>query len=166
MAGFRERLAFDGTRGEYRDGAIRYMMIRPDALMGILHELPAAMRADVLAAFARSITDHGGKSATAYRQAGAADGAALVATIERTAPELGWGVWTLTLHDQGLDLLVDNSPFAAGHGASATPVCHAIVGMLTAVGRMVLGSEVRVRELECAATTARGICRFDVRRLA
>jgi predicted hydrocarbon binding protein len=165
MPDFRERLAFDASVGEYRDGGIRYMMIRPDALMGILHELPDAMRPTVLEAFARSITRQGGKSAAAYRDAGAASSAALVTTIQETAPQLGWGRWVLTLDENGLDLTVANSPFVAGYGESETPVCHPIIGMLTAVGRMTLGGEVTVRETACAAMQDHDHCRFEVRRV-
>ncbi len=165
MAGLRERLEFDDAVGEYRDGGIRYMMIRPDALMGLLHELPEAMRPEVLEAFARSITKQGGRSAAAYRAAGAASSAALVTTIEATAPQLGWGRWGLTLGDDRLDLVVTNSPFVAGYGPSETPVCHAIIGMLTAVGRMTLGGEVVVHERACAAMADHDHCRFEVKRV-
>ncbi len=165
MAGFRERLACDTSVGEYRDGGIRYMMIRPDALMGILHELPADMRPTVLEAFARSITNQGGKSAAAYRAAGAASSAALVTTIQETAPQLGWGRWVLSLGADGLDLTVANSPFVAGYGASDTPICHPIIGMLTAVGRMTLGCDVTVRETACASMQDHDHCRFEVRRV-
>lgn len=161
---FRDRLVFDAKQGEYRDGDIRYMMIRPDALMGILAELPAAMRPEFLAAFARSITRHGGRSAQAYRAAGAVAPAQMIAAIATTAPELGWGIWDLRLTADGLDLEVRNSPFAAGHGAAAQPVCHPIAGMLGAVGPMVLGGAVSVRETQCAALGFAS-CRFEVRHL-
>jgi predicted hydrocarbon binding protein len=162
---FRERLTFDDTNGEYRDGTIRYMMIRPDALMGILAELPEEMRPQVLQAFARSITKHGGKSAQAYRAAGAVAPEQMIATIQATAPELGWGIWDLRLGDARIDLAVRNSPFAKGHGPATTPVCHPILGMLGAVGPMVLGCEVTTRETECAAMGAE-VCRFEVVPLA
>jgi hypothetical protein len=55
MKPFRDRLAYDAACDEYREGAIRSIMIRPDSLMGMLHELPAELRPDVLAAFARSV---------------------------------------------------------------------------------------------------------------
>jgi uncharacterized protein len=161
--GFRERLEFDAAQGEYRDGAIRYMMIRPDALMGMLHELPPELRPEVLAAFARSIIRHGGKSAQSYREAGAVDAPALVATIAQTAPQLGWGIWDLRLTEAGMDLSVANSPFVAGYGPSPGPVCHPIIGMLTAVGRMVLGREVTAVETACAAMTGETLCHFEVR---
>jgi hypothetical protein len=44
-------------------GGIRYMMIRPDALMGLFRRLEPAERADAFEAIAASILEHGGKSA-------------------------------------------------------------------------------------------------------
>jgi predicted hydrocarbon binding protein len=158
MTEFRDRLVFDAERGEYRDGAIRYMMIRPDALMGIIAEMPEPVRGHAMEAFGRSIRRFGGHSARAYRDAGADD---LLATIEATAPQLGWGRWRLTRVEDGLALAVENSPFAAGAGASAHPVCAPIRGMLTAIGEMLLG-EVAVAETACAAMGA-PCCTFKVR---
>lgn len=161
MTQFRDRLIFDAERGEYRDGAIRYMMIRPDALMGMIAEMPESARGHAMEAFGRAIRRFGGHSARAYRDAGAAD---LVATIEATAPQLGWGRWTLTRVEGGLALTVENSPFAAGAGHSPHPVCAPIRGMLTAVGEMMLG-DVAVTETACAAMGA-PCCAFSVRRAA
>lgn len=159
---FRDRLTWDAATGAYADGAIRYMMIRPDAFMGILLNLPAEMRPQVLAAMAASIRQAGGKSAQSYRAAGAIDRDAMLATIQETAPQLGWGVWNLTGSDSGLDLTVANSPFPAGYGASDMPVCDPIKGMLKAVGEMVMGGPVNVTETSCAACGA-DICSFTVR---
>lgn len=158
---FRDRLVYDPARGEYRDGDIRYMMIRPDALMGIVLELPQAMRGEMLGAFARSITRHGAKSAATYREAGSVAPAQLIAVIAATAPELGWGSWDLRLGEDRLDLTVRNSPFAAGHGPASSPVCHPIVGMLSAIGPMALGRPVCARETACAAMGS-AACRFEV----
>lgn len=162
---FRERLRFDAQSGEYRDGDIRYMMIRPDALMGIVRELPQAMRGDMLAAFARSITRAGGGSARAYQAAGAASPRSLIATIAATAPELGWGIWDLRIDGDRLALDVRNSPFVEGHGLGATPVCHAIVGMMGAIGPMILGRPVEVSETQCACM-GHTLCRFEAVPLA
>ncbi len=162
MTGFRERLVFDAARGEYRDGDVRYMMIRPDALMGMIAELPEAVRPQALEAFARAIHRFGGRSARAYQQSGAREADALLRTIAATAPQLGWGIWTLARTDDGLALSVENSPFAAGAGPSPHPVCAPIRGMLTAVGEMTLG-EVVASETACAAMGA-ACCRFTVSR--
>lgn len=161
--GFRARLEFDPARGEYRDGDIRYMMIRPDALMGMIAELPAETRPLVLEAFARAIRRFGGRSARAYQDRGAADPASLLAVIAATAPELGWGRWDIAPAAAGLDVTVQNSPFPAGAGPVGHPVCAPIRGMLTAVGEFALGAPVTVAETDCAAAGA-PCCRFAVRR--
>lgn len=153
------RFEHDPELGEWRDGAIRYMMIRPDALMGVIAEMPEAMRPHAMEAFARAITRAGGHSARTYRDSGADD---LLRTIEATAPELGWGRWTLRPTDDGLALEVANSPFAAGAGRSPHPVCAPIRGMLAAIGEMTLG-DVTVEETACAATGS-PCCRFTVSR--
>ena len=86
----------------------------------------------------------------------------LLATIEETAPMLGWGRWTIARNGQTLRLDVENSPFAKGYGASPKPVCHAVVGMLEAVSAIVLGAPVIARETTCAATGA-ARCEFEAR---
>ena len=93
---FRERLVFDADRGEYRDGDIRYMMIRPDALMGIFAEI--ARTAGAPRRWSPSPVPSGAsavESARAYQDAGAPGPATLLRTIEETAPQLGWGQWRL-----------------------------------------------------------------------
>ena len=162
---FRDRLAFDPSAGRYQDGAIRYMMIRPDAFMGILHELPEARRPEVLEAMARSITKQGGKSARSYQAMGAQAPAALLSVIAETAPQLGWGIWAFSeLHGEGFQLGVRGSPFAEGFGAADHPVCAPISGMLQAIGPMVLGGPVQAVETECAAMGA-AECQFQVARV-
>lgn len=161
MTNFRDRLVYDAERGEYRDGDIRYMMIRPDALMGMIAELPENVRPLALEAFARSIRRFGGRSARVYQSAGAADSAALLDVIQQTAPQLGWGRWQLEHTTDGLVLTVQNSPFATAAAPGPYPVCAPICGMLTAVGEMVMGEAVVVAETACAATGA-ACCQFSV----
>ena len=150
---FRERLVWDG--GEIRDGEIRYLMIRPDGLMGMFARLTEDAREEALEAVCASITEHGAKSAGAYRAMGADDAPALLDVIARTAPQLGWGEWNfMETGARRLALRVDNSPFAAGFGSGDSPVCAPIRGMLTALGGMIFDCPVRVVETDCAACGA------------
>lgn len=159
---FRQRLVFDTGRGEIRDEGRRYMLMRPEALMGIFSRLDEAGRKDALAAFAASVVEMGGDSARAYKAHGGGDPDALLATVTATAPELGWGTWSAERTASGVAITVRNSPFAAGYGRSQTPVCSAIAGMATAVGRLVIGDdEVAAREVACAACGAPA-CRFEI----
>ncbi|GLC95060.1 hypothetical protein Tamer19_44680 [Cupriavidus sp. TA19] len=61
-----QRLEFDTVRGEVRDQDRRYLLMRPDVLMGMLRLLDGAVRRDVLAAFAESTARHGRRSILAY----------------------------------------------------------------------------------------------------
>lgn len=143
------------------DGEIRYLKLRADTLMGMFRHLPEPARSQALAALARSTAEAGGDSAQRYAQAGASDAAALLAKIEKTAAELGWGEWCFGERSGSrLALEVRDSPFAAGYGASDIEVCAPIAGMLQAVAGMVLGAPSEARETECCARGA-DRCRFE-----
>lgn len=64
MSELRDRLQWQ--EGGIFDADRRYLMMRVDVLMGILQQLPAALRPQVLNAMADSVTANGGKSAQAY----------------------------------------------------------------------------------------------------
>jgi predicted hydrocarbon binding protein len=140
---------------------IRYLRLRADTLMGMFRHLPAAQRAQALAALARSTLEHGGDSARRYLAGAGGDQAALLAMIVKTATELGWGSWRFAQAGASrLALEVTDSPFAAGYGAADTEVCAPITGMLQAVASLVLGAECEARETECRARGA-AQCRFE-----
>jgi predicted hydrocarbon binding protein len=140
---------------------IRYLRFRADTLMGMFRHLPAAQRAQALAALARSTVEHGGDSARRYLASVGGDTAALLAMIVKTAAELGWGAWGFgKAGDSRLMLEVTDSPFAAGYGAADTEVCAPIAGMLQAVASLALGAECEARETECRARGAAS-CRFE-----
>ena len=153
VARFRDRLVIDEEKGELRDGAARYLMIRDDSLMGMFRALPEAARAEAFAALARSIVEYGSKSAASYQAMGAQARDELLAVITATSPQIGWGRWTiLAADDDRLEIEVANSPFVTGYGASDKPVCAAIAGMVEALGGLVLGRGARAEEISCAAT--------------
>ena len=146
-----------------RDGEVRYLTLRADTLMGMFRRLPEPLRAQALAALASSTAEHGGDSARRTLESGAGDAAALLAKIEKTAAELGWGTWRFGERSAArLALGVTDSPFAAGYGAAEAPVCAPITGMLEAVAGLVLGGACEARELECRACGA-AQCRFEAR---
>ena len=156
---FKERLSFDAETGALFDQSRRYMMIRPDALMGIFKRLPPDQRMAALQAFAESIAEQGGDSARAYVAMGG-NGPKLLDVIGATAPELGWGIWAFHMDGDHFGLSVRNSPFAAGFGPSDHPVCAPIVGMFGAVTTIVAGKPMLARETACVAMGAE-LCRFE-----
>jgi predicted hydrocarbon binding protein len=157
---FRERLTWHADVGEVRDGDIRYMLIRPDALMAVFAQLEPAARDAAFAAFHNSITAFGARSAATY----VSDrGPPLIEVVAETAPQLGWGRMALEKTAHGYNVTVTNSPFAAGIGTADRPVCTPITGMLQAVGKMMTGADVQVAETHCTAQDGLGPCCFTLR---
>jgi predicted hydrocarbon binding protein len=155
----------DQATGEWRDGPIRYLVMRPDVLMGAFAALPSPQRLAALEALADSARSFGGRSVQAYRDAGANDAQQLLRVMAATSRQLGWGQWSFEYADdrRSLHLTVRNSPFAAGFGASHSPVCHAVRGIFAALAPVVLGQEVAVAEDACAAQDTGEVCRFSMR---
>lgn len=134
------------------------MLIRPDALMAIFVQLSPAARAEALEAFRVAVRTFGSRSASHYL---AADGPPLIEIVAATAPQLGWGLWTVDVAADAIRVTVANSPFAMGIAESDAPVCAPIVGMLSAVGSMMAGHEVSACEIACAAN-GHDSCLFKV----
>lgn len=157
MNAFWERLRLDEASGAIYDGDRRYLMIRPDVLMGLLHALPSREQAMVLKALATSAREQGGRSVSAYQNEGGK--AQLEQTMIEGAAALGWGKWRIAEHHEGMQLEVDNSPFAHGYGPAGSPVCAPIAGIFESLAEKLLGEKVTVAELVCTAQHG-GSCHF------
>lgn len=167
----RERLSWHD--GAVHDGPRRYLLMRPDVLMGAVAALDDAARVTWLAAWAASTQRHGGASLLAYAQQVGGDGDALIGATTAAAADLGWGVWALRREPWGLALEVANSPFVEGWRAAAgsaapQPVCAPVRGMLAALASLLSPGDLQVEETRCAAMQAGSgcTCRFEARRVA
>jgi len=153
----RQRLAWDPAQGRVCDGARRYLLMRPDVLMGAVVGMPVVFRQSFFAGWAQSTRDHGADSLRAYAEMVQGDHQALMQATAAAAADLGWGRWSLTLEDSTLHLQVQDSPFVAGWAAASVgkpadePVCAPIRGMLQALAEAVLRSAVEVQETHCQA---------------
>lgn len=171
-APLRDRLSWHD--GAVHDGPRRYLMMRPDVLMGALAALDDDdARAAWLSAWAESTRRHGGASLQAYAQQVRGDGDALIAATTAAAADLGWGAWTLRRERWGLALDVVNSPFVDGWRTAAAsaapqPVCAPLRGMLTALAGLLSPGGLQVEETHCAAMQAGPACtcRFEARSAA
>lgn len=159
----REKLHWDTQSGQITDADRRYLMLRADVLMGIFRKLEPQAQAQALAAFGQAVRESGSKSAQSYFQSQHNDAPRFLQTMEAYSAELGWGKWAFNQNTPGQwELIVHNSPFAAGFGASEKPVCSAIAGMLSAVGTLIAQTPVSVEETACAAQGCKH-CKFVLR---
>jgi hypothetical protein len=172
MGALRDRLTWDESCGALHDGPRRYLMMRPDVLMGAVAAMDAPTRAAWLQAWADSTARHGGASLKAYAEAVAFDASALMAATVQAAADLGWGAWQLVHRRDELHLTVTGSPFVDGWRAASSdpahaPVCAPVRGMLLALAIHVLpAGPLAVIEVDCAATHAQpgpAPCRFIAR---
>jgi predicted hydrocarbon binding protein len=164
---FRDRLEWSAD-GSIDAGDIRYLIIRPDSLMGLFSRLDeGGARQAALEAFGRSVAEHGRKSMVAEMQRRNLDGDGFYRHLSTAGPsQLGWGHWHYTRPAPNrIEVAVDNSPFVYGIGSAAHPVCAPIAGMLTAIGGLVFGGRAEVHEESCAAMGNAG-CRFIMQRAA
>ncbi|WP_454874667.1 V4R domain-containing protein [Paraburkholderia xenovorans] len=165
MTSIVDRLVFDRARGEVRDQNRRYLLMRPDVLMGMLLRLSDPVRTEALTALAESTAINGKRSIVAYMESIAqGDALALLSTVRQTSPDLGWGCWDFVQEERQLTLTVLNSPFAAGYGNAAFPVCAPITGMFKTIAEIVLGGQVHVVETVCSAMTGNSSCTFVANR--
>ncbi len=173
MGALKDRLRHDASHGAIYDADRRYIMMRADVLMGLLHQVPGEQRAMLLQAMADSVAENGGRSAQAYFQSLRGDAKAFLDTMTQSSADVGWGVWRFHQDAEGFEpvdlehlhrgfwLIVHHSPFAHGHGPSETPVCAPIQGMLRAVGHLLVADNAEVVETQCAAQ-GHSHCRFHL----
>ena len=169
MGTLRSRLQWHEATGALHDGPRRYLMMRPDVLMGALVALDDGTRAAMLDAWAASTCRHGGASLQAYAQQLGGDTQALIDATVDAAADLGWGRWTVQAGPGGLQLQVAHSPFvdgwrAAGGGLATQPVCAPVRGLFTALLSALGTDGATVEESRCAAMqhAADAVCRFVV----
>lgn len=147
-------LEWNEASGEVAEGGIRYVLMRPDVLMGVTRELPADGARAFLSALERSAFRRAQASFLTYVDTERFAAEDLLAGTFRVAASLGWGIWTQQ-QARGLRIVrVNNSPFAIGHGPSTEPVCAAITGVLRAVSLVAFGVEAQVVEAACTAQGA------------
>ena len=148
-------LEADGCGGLTLGGS-RYLLIRPETLVGLQRAVEHAL---------------GERASACIVAGGRAGGERAMASLEGTAEErvrrmlrvggqIGWGEFVLErLTATELAVTVRHSPVAQAYGPSARPVCHLIRGVLESLAVATLGRSLAVVETACAAMGAPA-CRF------
>lgn len=148
MSAFWERAVKDTAKGEIKDGETRYVMLRTDVVAAMVNQLSEQTRGELLESFAKAVEEHGGKSLARYFDMVNGDVDQLLDTVAATAAALGWGSWRFSRVDNGLVLEVKNSPYATFNAPIDANCCAPIMGMFTALAKMILG-EVISNERSC-----------------
>jgi uncharacterized protein len=154
-------LSWDEENGELTQSGIRYVLMRPDVVMGAASHLPDLVQ--YVRAIEASACENARGSFDRYRDSGALGDRDPIVHACEMAQKLGWGVWRVT--DQRPDTYqveVINSPFAAAMKGAEVPVCGWISGVLSAVAGASFPQQSTVHENECGAQ-GHECCRFEIR---
>jgi uncharacterized protein len=158
-------LKFDDTRGALLYNDVRYLLIRPETLIAFqkaTEEKLGAGADDLL--FAGGLTG-GTLSAKRYREVFKLTDQQSVEFMAKMGTEIGWGkisVTSFSVSSRTLELIVDDSPFAAAYGKSNRGVCHLIRGVFAGLASGIFACEVESREEECLAM-GHAQCKFVIR---
>lgn len=148
-------LEADG-RGGLTLGGARYLLIRPETLVGLQKAVEGALGEGAAACLAA-----GGRAGGA-RAAASLDGSVeeRVRRLLRIGGEIGWGEFALErLTATELSVSVRHSPVAESYGPAAAPVCHLTRGVLESLATATFGRPATAVETACVATGA-SVCRF------
>jgi len=150
------RLAHDG-RGGFRHGNVRFLLIRPETLVGVQQAVERALGARAAVCFVEGGRAGGARALRSI--VGSAEERARALTM--MAADLGWGTLTVeTLTPTSFVVIGSNSPFPAAYATTGDPVCHLTRGVLEALAENLFGRPVPVHETHCEATGA-SYCRFE-----
>lgn len=147
---------------------IRYMLIRPDTIVGFQKAVEAAVGQEKCAEImmAGGITG-GTKSSQQYKKAFDCSEEEIVSLMCKMGGELGWGDFHLQQLDKEAGHLVvevTDSPFAAAYGQSEVSVCHMIRGVMIALGTLIFKGKVSSFETTCIAK-GNERCRFEITKI-
>lgn len=147
----------DDGHGRLLHRGARFMLIRPETLMGAQRALEGAAGATAAECFTAG-GRAGGARAIAATAGQARERLERLVTMGR---ELGWGEFGVESWSPArMVITVRHSAFAEAYGRSSGPVCHLLRGVLEAFAEQLLGRPVRVTESRCAAT-GEPLCRFE-----
>lgn len=154
------RLTLEAESGTLSQLGIRYVLMRPDVIMGALNHLESP--ATVVEAMKKSAFENARGSFSRYIETGFSDGVDPIEHACRMAGQLGWGEWRVTRRAAAsYAVSVSNSPFIAGVEVRDVKLCGWIAGVLKAAAAASFGEHVEADEIGCACMGA-SHCEFEI----
>ncbi len=151
-----DELEWDSNRGALTFEGVRYLLIRPETLVGYQRQLEAELGPEA----AGRILFEGGRiggrtSGQKYKDAFGLSDREAVEYMCRMGGEIGWGHFQLKrwAPEDGLfEVRVAASPFAEAYGGQAqSGVCHFTRGVLCGLGEGLFGAPAKGGEMACLA---------------
>jgi predicted hydrocarbon binding protein len=157
-----DEMEFDVENGALLYRGVRYLLIRPETIVGFQKVAEEEMGSK--ARDAMFIGGHtGGKlSAERYMKEFNLREEEILDFMCSMGTALGWGKMEWSENDDGIVVRVHNSPFAESYGEAKHGVCHLIEGVFAGIGEVFYG-KARSEERRCRAMGDE-FCEIVVRR--
>ena len=149
-----DQLLYDPVSGAltYRD--VRYLLIRPETIVGFQKTIEKHSRTGAQEALFQGGLRGGYLSAKKYKEKQNLSNSETIRVMMAMGAEIGWGNFQLIdcdFESQKLKVRVINSAFAEAYGDSSEGVCHLISGVLSGLATVLFGQNCAASETECLA---------------
>jgi predicted hydrocarbon binding protein len=149
-----DELTYDSASGALNYKDVRYMLIRPETVVGFQKAIEDTNRELAHDAFFKGGFTGGQLSVQKYRKLHQLDHHQIIAFMMEMGTEIGWGYFKLQNFDfenKNLEIKVKQSAFAEAYGRSSSAVCHLINGVLSGLASVIFNTECTGSEVRCLA---------------
>jgi predicted hydrocarbon binding protein len=159
-----DQIAYDQIAGALRFKDVRYVLIRPETVVGFQKAIEKNSTTLAEDALFEGGFQGGYLSAKNYSAINDLDDSRLIDFMMKMGTEIGWGNFKLQAFDsrqERLGIMVEHSAFAGAYGRSSNAVCHLIRGVLSGLASALLNKKCVGSETRCLAT-GNGHCFFQI----
>jgi predicted hydrocarbon binding protein len=149
-----DELKYDFASGALKYKDVRYLLIRPETIVGFQKAIEQHSPTAVRDAFFQGGYQGGYLSAKKYKEIHNLSDSETIEFMMTMGAEIGWGHFKLDEYDfakKKLQISVENSAFAEAYGDSDEGVCHLISGVLSGLATILFSRNCTASEIECMA---------------
>ncbi len=159
-----DQLMYDPALGAltYRD--VRYLLIRPETIVGFQKTIEKHSRTGAQEALVQGGYRGGYLSAKKYKEMQNLSDSETISFMMTMGAEIGWGNFQLIEYDienRKLQIRVENSAFAEAYGDATEGVCHLISGVISGLASVIFSINCTASETQCLAKGDE-CCEFNV----
>ena len=149
-----EQLVYNSASGALTYKDIRYVLIRPETIVGFQKTIEKHSRQGAREALFRGGYQGGYLSAKKFKEMQNLSNAETIDFMMTMGAQIGWGHFDLIdydLENRRLQIRVANSAFAEAYGIATEGVCHLINGVLSGLATVLFERDCKGSETECLA---------------
>ena len=149
-----DELKYDSASGALKYKDVRYLLIRPETIVGFQKAIEKHSPTAVRDAFFQGGYQGGYLSAKKYKEIHNLSDSETIKFMMTMGAEIGWGHFKLDEYDfakKELQISVEDSAFAEAYGNSDEGVCHLIRGVLSGLATILFSRNCTASEIECMA---------------